>query len=30
MFSNNQNKDWFDDTDFLNKTTPISKIMFLR
>lgn len=23
MFPNNQNKDWFDDTDFLNKTTPI-------
>ena len=23
MFPNNQNKDWFVDTDFLNKTTPI-------
>lgn len=23
MFPNNQNKDWFDDTNFLNKTTPI-------
>lgn len=23
MFPNNQNKDWFDNTDFLNKTTPI-------
>ena len=23
MFPNNQNKDWFEDTDFLNKTTPI-------
>lgn len=23
IFPNNQNKDWFVDTDFLNKTTPI-------